>query len=389
MTAGAPAGGLDELGLADEHRQFRDHFRRFVAREIVPAAEAGEREHRFPREVYPRLREAGFLGVNYPEEVGGAGGDLLMACLFYEELTRASAGLSAGVLAHLQLAAGPVFRVGTAAQQREFLGPALRGERIGAFGLTEPDAGSDIRGLKTTARPAGGDFLLNGSKLYITNGTIADFMIVAARTAEGRGAEALSLFLVETAQPGVHASELDKLGNHASATAFVTLEDVRVPAGRVLGELGRGLGQLKETLAEGRILVACRGLGLAQEALELARRYAGERHAFGRPIGAHQAVAFKVADMAARTDAVRLMIYRAARLRMAGRECGREAAMAKYLAGDLALHATRTALLIHGGAGYMEEMKVARLYRDAPEAWIGEGTGDIQLHVIARSLGLG
>ncbi len=378
----------EDFGLEREHREFRDTFRRFVADKVAPIAERGEREQRFPREVYAVLRDAGFLAVNFPVEVGGGGGDLLMGCIFYEELTRASAGVSAGVFAHQHLAAGPVLHLGTEEQQREFLQPALRGERIGAFGLTEPDAGSDIRGIKTTARRDGGDFVLNGSKLYITNGSIADFMLVAARTGAARSADALSMFIVETRDPGVTARDLVKVGNHSSSTAFVSLEDVRVPPRRVLGEVGRGLAQLKATLTEGRILVANRGLGLAQEAYELILRYANERQAFGRTIGSFQGVAFKIADMAARLDAVRLMIYRAARLRMAGHDCIREASMAKYLASEAAVRVTGEALLLHGGAGYMEEMKVARLYRDAPEAWIGEGTNEIQLSVIARSLGL-
>jgi len=378
----------EDFGLEPEHREFRDAFRRFVADKVAPLAERGEREQRFPREVYATLRDAGFLGVNFPVEVGGGGGDLLMGCIFYEELTRAAAGVSAGVFAHQHLAAGPVLHFGTEEQRREFLLPALRGERIGAFALTEPDAGSDIRGIKTTARRRDGDFVLNGSKLYITNGSIADFMLVAARTGEARSAGALSMFIVETREPGVTARDLVKVGNHSSSTAFVSLEDVRVPARRLLGEAGRGLAQLKATLTEGRILVANRGLGLAQEAWELIHRYANERTAFGRTIGSFQGVAFKIAEMAARIDAVRLMIYRAARLRMAGHDCVREASMAKYLASEAAVRVTGEALLLHGGAGYMEEMKVARLYRDAPEAWIGEGTNEIQLSVIARSLGL-
>ena len=378
----------EDFGLEREHREFRDHFRRFVADKLAPLAARGEQEQRFPREVYAVLRDAGFLAVNFPVEVGGGGGDLLMACIFYEELTRAAAGVSAGVFAHQHLAAGPVLHFGTDEQKREFLLPAVRGERIGAFGLTEPDAGSDIRGIKTTARRQGGDFVLNGSKLYITNGAIADFMLVAARTGAARSADALSMFIVETRDPGVTARDLVKVGNHSSSTAFVSLEDVRVPASRVLGEVGRGLAQLKATLTEGRILVANRGLGLAQEAYELILAYAKERQAFGQAIGGFQGVAFKIADMAARVDAVRCMIYRAARLRMAGHDCIREASMAKYLASEAAVRTAAEALLLHGGAGYMEEMKVARLYRDAPEAWIGEGTNEIQLSVIARSLGL-
>jgi alkylation response protein AidB-like acyl-CoA dehydrogenase len=377
-----------DFGLAYEHEEFRAQFRRFVEDRLVPVAEQAEREHRFPREIYAILRESGYLAVNYPEEIGGGGGDLLMGCIFYEELTRAAAGISAGVFAHQHLGCMPLLRFGTDEQQAEFLLPALRAERIGAFGLTEPDAGSDIRGIRSHARKVGDDYVITGSKIYITNGGIADYLLLAARTGEGRRFDSISMFIVETDTPGVQASELNKVGNHSSSTALITLDDVHVPKHRILGELGRGLTQLKQTLVEGRILVASRGLAIGQEAFERILRYAGERQAFGQAIGKFQGVAFKVADMAARVDAVRLMIYRAARLFMAGRDCTREASMAKLLASELAVQAATTALLLHGGAGYMEEMKVARLFRDAPEAWIGEGTNEIQLMVIARTLGL-
>lgn len=278
----------------------------------MPIAAKGEAEGRFPVEAYAELRSHGFMAVNYPEEIGGGGGDLLTGCIFYEELTRAAAGLSAGVFANLHLAAGPVLKFGDEDQKRDFALPVMKGERIGAFGLTEPDAGSDIRGIKTRARKADGGWVINGSKIYITNGSIADFIIVAARTGDDRSDRALTLFLVETSDPGVKASDLRKIGNHSSSTSYVTLDAVRVSSARVLGEVGGGLGQLKATLTEGRILVANRGLGIAQEAFESILRYAGERSTFGRVIGKHQAVAFKIADMAARIDAVRLMIYRAA-----------------------------------------------------------------------------
>jgi butyryl-CoA dehydrogenase len=377
-----------DFGLELEHVQFRDQFRRFVTDRLAPIARRAETEKAFPLEVYDLLRQAGYLGINYPEAIGGGGGDLLMGCLFYEELTRAAAGISAGVFAHQHLALGPIVNLGTPEQQAEFQQPAIEGRRIGAFGLTEPDAGSDIRGIRTTARRDGNDFVLNGSKLYITNGTIADFMLVAARTGEARAADALTIFIVDAKDPGITSSHLEKVGNHSSSTAFISIENVRVPQRRVLGEIGRGLAQLKATLTDGRILVANRGLGLAQEAVDLILSYACQRQAFGKTIGKFQGVAFKIADLAAHVDAVRLMIYRAARLRMAGRDCAREASMAKLLASEIAVRATSSALLLHGGAGYMEDMKIAQLYRDAPEAWIGEGTNEIQLHVIARSLEL-
>lgn len=384
----ADASATADFGLQPEHIAFRDQFRRFVADRLAPLAARGETEARFPREVYDELRQHGYLAVNYPEAVGGGGGDLLTGCIFYEELTRASAGVSAGVFAHQHLAVGPILKFGNAAQQAEFALPALRAERIGAFALSEPDAGSDIRGIRTYAQKRGGDWVINGSKLYITNGGIADFLLVAARTGKSRASDSITLFLVDAHGSGVNASELVKVGNHSSSTAFISFEDVRVPPDYVLGDIGRGLDQLKATLTEGRILVANRGLGIGQEAYECILRYAAERQAFGQHIGKFQAVAFRIAEMATRIDAVRLMIYRAARLRMSGHDCIREASMAKFLSSELAVQAATASLLLHGGAGYIEEMKVARLFRDAPEAWIGEGTNEIQLLVIAKSLGL-
>jgi alkylation response protein AidB-like acyl-CoA dehydrogenase len=382
------AEAYQDFGLDHEHVQFRDQFRRFVTDRLASVAQRAEVEHVFPLEIYDLLRQAGYLGINYPEAVGGGGGDLLMGCLFYEELTRAAAGVSAGVFAHQHLALGPIVHLGTPEQKAEFQQPAMEGRRIGAFGLTEPDAGSDIRGIRTYARRDGDDFILNGSKLYITNGTIADFMLVAARTGEARAADSLTILIVDAKDPGITTSSLNKVGNHSSSTAFVSIDNVRVPRRRVLGEIGGGLAQLKATLTDGRILVANRGLGLAQEAVDLILGYARQRKAFGQTIGKFQGVAFKIADLAAHVDAARLMIYRAARMRMAGHDCVREASMAKLLASEMAVRATSEALLLHGGAGYMEEMKVAQLYRDAPEAWIGEGTNEIQMHVIARSLEL-
>ncbi len=285
------AESYQDFGLELEHVQFRDQFRRFVTDRLAPVARRAETDKVFPLEVYDLLRQAGYLGINYPEAIGGGGGDLLMGCLFYEELTRAAAGISAGVFAHQHLALGPIVHLGTPEQQAEFQRPAIEGRRIGAFGLTEPDAGSDIRGIRTRARRDGDDFVLNGSKLYITNGTIADFMLVAARTGEARAADALTIFIVDAKDAGITTASLDKVGNHSSSTAFVTIENVRVPQRRVLGEIGRGLAQLKATLTDGRILVANRGLGLAQEAVDLILSYARQRQAFGKTIGSFQGVA--------------------------------------------------------------------------------------------------
>ena len=217
-----------DFGLEPEHLTFREQFRRFVQEQLEPIAIEAEAKGEFPKEAYRKLSEHGYLGVNFPEEIGGGGGDLLMGCIFYEELTRASAGISAGVFAHQHLATGPVLKFGTEAQKSEFAYPAARGERIGAFGLTEPDAGSDIRGIRSRAREVGGNWVINGSKLYITNGGIADFIVVAARTGDDRRSDSLTLFLVDTRNKGVNASELRKVGNHSSSTAFISFEDVEI-----------------------------------------------------------------------------------------------------------------------------------------------------------------
>jgi alkylation response protein AidB-like acyl-CoA dehydrogenase len=374
--------------LEDEHLQFRSAFRRFVEARLAPLAASGEREKRFPMEVYAALREGGYLAPDCPEDLGGGGGDILIGCVYYEELSRIPAGVSAGVFAHQHLALKPLLTLGSDAQKREYLVPGVRAERIGAFALTEPDAGSDIMGIRTRARRDGEDWILSGSKLYITNGTIADFILVAARTSPERRADALSLFVVDARSRGVAASPLDKLGNHSSSTALIAFDDVRVGPGQLLGKVGGGLAQLKATLSSGRILQATRGLGIAQVAMEKSLAYARERQAFGRPIGEFQAVAFKVAKMNARIEAARLMIYSAACAHLAGAEAGVSASMGKVLAADAVAYAVREAVTIHGGYGYMEESGLPRLYRDAPESYIGEGTPEIQLRIIARAMGM-
>lgn len=374
--------------LGSEHIEFRAAFRRFVEERLAPLAAQGEKEKRFPVEVYQELRQAGYLAPDCPEKIGGGGGDILIGCVYYEELTRIPAGVSAGVFAHQHLALKPLLTLGSDTQQREYLLPGVRAERIGAFALTEPDAGSDIMGIRTRARRDGDDWIISGSKLYITNGTIADFYLVAARTMAERRPDALSLFIVDARTRGLSATPLDKLGNHSSSTALVSLDDVRVGPGALLGTVGGGLAQLKATLASGRILQATRGLGIAQVALEQSLAYAQQREAFGQSIGGFQGVAFKVAEMASRVEAARLMIYGAACAHLAGKDAGSSASMAKFITADAVQYAVLNALTVHGGYGYMEESGVPRLYRDAPESYIGEGTPEIQLRIIARSLGM-
>ncbi len=393
MTVNMDMNGLQTGFAADvlldpEHIEFRDHFRRFVTGRLESLALQGERERGFPRDVYPVLAEGGYLAPDYPEELGGGGGDILLGCVYYEELSRIPAGVSAGVFAHQHLAVRPLFELGSDAQKREYMVPALKAQRIGAFALTEPDAGSDVQGIRTRARRDGDDWILTGSKVYITNGTIADYFILAARTSPERKPDAISLFLVDRNLKGIEASPLDKLGNHSSSTALVSFSDVRVGPGQLLGEVGGGLAQLKATLSSGRIMQATRGLGIAQVAMEKTLRYAQERQAFGKAIGQFQGVAFKVAEMAARIEAARLMVYSAARDCIAGRDTQRGASMGKFMTADAVIFATQQAVNLHGGYGYMEESGIPRLFRDGPESYIGEGTPEIQLRIIARQMGM-
>lgn len=376
------------FGLDESHRMMRETLRRFVEREVLPLVRRAEEEHTFPRELIPLLAEHDLLGLKYPTEHGGQGLDILAECLLIEELTRAGAGASAGVFAHTHLGIAPIVYFGDDDLRERYAQPALRGELIAGFALTEPGAGSDVKGIQTRAVRDGDIYRINGQKVFTTNGTIADYLVVAAYTRPDAGSAGISIFVVPTGIPGVEARPLKKLGNWSSDTAEVFLTDVVIPVDHRIGPEEGGFKQLMRTLVEGRIIVSTRGLALAEVAFEGAVRYAKEREAFGHPIGYYQDVGHKIARMAVEVDAARLLIYRAAHLYMAGQECSVEASKAKYFASTLAQRATTEALHIHGGWGYMTEFEVERLYRDAPESVIGEGTAEIQLRVIARALGL-
>lgn len=374
--------------LEPEHLQFRDAFRGFVLDKLMAPALRGERAREFPLEVYDLLRAAGHLAPDHPEALGGGGGDILTGCIYYEELSRIPAGVSAGVFAHQHLAIKPVLDVGTSAQIDGYARPAIRARKIGAFALTEPDAGSDVQGIRCAARPDGDGWVVNGSKLYITNGTICDYFVLAARTRAERGRDAISLFLVDADAAGIERRALDKLGNHSSSTASVSFTDVRLRRECLLGREGGGLAQLKSTLVAGRIMQAARGLGIAQVAFEKTLDYANQRQAFGQTIGGFQGVAFQIAEMRAKIEAARLMVHAAARAHMRGAEVGDLASLGKILTADAVEYAATRAVMLHGGMGYMEESGIPRLFRDMPESIIGEGAREIQLRIVARSLGM-
>jgi alkylation response protein AidB-like acyl-CoA dehydrogenase len=379
-----------DFELSEEQRAFRGLVREFAEEVVAPAAAGYDEREEFPLEIVKRMAELGLFGIPFPEEVGGQGGDLLTFCLGLEEIARYDSSVAITLEAAVGLAANPMFRFGTREQQQRWLVPMARGDAIGAFALTEPGGGTDAAAVRTTARLEGDAWVIDGSKAFITNsGTpITSVVLVAARDAGSDRGE-ISTIVVPAGTPGMTvAPGYRKLGWRASDTHELAFDGCRVPADHLLGERGRGYAQFLETLADGRIAIAALSVGLARGCLEESVRYAGEREAFGRPIGAFQALQFKIADMKVAVENARLATLRAAWLRDTGRPYATEASIAKLYASEIATTCAREAVQVHGGYGYTEEFPVARFYRDAKVLEIGEGTNEIQRVLIARSLGL-
>ena len=376
-----------DFDLTSEQELIRDTVRTFARERVAPAAAALDLEGRFPYELVAELAELGLMGLPIPEEYGGAGGDILSYAIAIEELTRIDSSVAITVAAHTSLGTMPILLYGTEEQKRRWLPDLAAGKRLAAFGLTEPDAGSDAGATRTTATLRDGSWAISGSKLFITNaGTdITWAVIITART----GDEEISNIVVENGTPGYTISApLKKLGWRASDTRELSFEDCAVPEENLLGERGAGFRQFLEILDGGRISVAAMGVGLAQGAYDLAYAYAKEREQFGKPIASFQAIRFSLVDMATEIEAGRALVYKAAWLKDQGRPFAREAAMAKLYTGELSSRVAGAALQIHGGFGYMEESAISRLYRDQKILEIGEGTNEVQRMVIARHLGL-
>ena len=376
-----------DFELSPEQEAFRLVVRDFAEAEIVPHAEAWDRDHTFPLDTVLAMGRLGLFGLPFPEEYGGSGADLTTVCVALEEIARADQSLGVTLEAAVGLGAGPIFRFGTEDQRQTWLPDLCAGSALAAFGLTEPEAGSDAGATRTSAVLDGGEWVINGEKTFITNsGTpITSLVTITART----GPAEVSTIVVPAGTPGLEVlPAYRKMGWHASDTHGLVFTDCRVPAGNLLGERGRGLAQFLAVLDDGRVALAAMALGVIEACLQHATRYAKDRHAFGRPIGANQAVAFMCADLAVAADSARLLTYRAAWLRDTGRPFAREAAMAKLQATEAAVTATRTATQVFGGYGFMDETPVSRFYRDAKVLEIGEGTSEIQRLVISRSLGL-
>jgi short/branched chain acyl-CoA dehydrogenase len=373
--------------LSDEQELLRRTVRDFAERRIAPVAEELDREHRFPYDIVGELAELGVMGIPVPEEYGGAGGDTLSYAIAIEELTRVDSSVAITVAAHTSLGTMPILLYGTDDQKAEWLPDLASGRRLGAFGLTEPGAGSDAGATQTRAELRDGHWVVNGSKIFITNaGThISACVTITARTGENE----ISNLIVPKGTRGYEISApMEKMGWNASDTRELSFHDCAVPEANLLGPRGNGFRQFLEILDGGRISVAAMGVGLAQGAYEQAFAYAKERQQFGRPISKFQAVQFKLADMATEIEAGRQLVYKAAWLKDQGRPFAREAAMAKLYTGILSNRVANDALQIHGGYGYMDEYAISRFYRDQKVLEIGEGTNEVQRMVIARHLGL-
>jgi short-chain 2-methylacyl-CoA dehydrogenase len=376
-----------DLDLSHEHELVRDTVRDFAREKVAPIAEELDREHRFPYELVADLAELGLMGMTIPEEYGGAGTDTVSYAIAIEELTRVDSSVAITVGAHHSLGTLPIYYYGSEEQKRLWLPELASGKKLAAFGLTEPGAGSDAGATRTRAELRDGSWVINGSKIFITNaGTdISACVTITALTGDGE----VSNLIVPNGTPGYEISApMRKLGWRASDTRELSFRDCEVPEGNLLGPRGRGFQQFLEILDGGRISVAAMGVGLAQGAYDLAHAYAKDREQFGRPIAEFQAVQFKLADMATEIEAGRALTYKAAWLKDQDRPFGLEAAMAKLYTGELAHRVVNDALQIHGGYGFMDEFAISRLYRDQKILEIGEGTNEVQRMVIAKHLGL-
>jgi acyl-CoA dehydrogenase len=372
-----------------EHEELRESLRRFVEAELAPHADEWEEARWFPDALFPRMGELGFLGLKYEERYGGQGGGYLHDAILAEELARCgSGGVAAGLGAHITIATPPVWKFGTEDQKQRYLVPAIAGTKIAGLAITEPDAGSDVAGLRTMAKPVEGGWILNGSKMFITNGVRADYLVLAAKTTPEGGHGGISFFLVDTDQPGYEASKIEKLGWHASDTALIALDDVFVPAENLLGELHGGFKLIMANFQWERLSMALGAVAAAEHCFELTLRYAAEREAFGRRIGQFQAIRHKVAEMATLIEAGRALTYHALRLFVDGQDALREVTEAKLLTQRAAFDVADTCLQIHGGAGYMVEYGIERAARDARLGPIGGGTDEIMREILGRTMGL-
>jgi alkylation response protein AidB-like acyl-CoA dehydrogenase len=380
--------GTVNYDLTTEQKMIRTLMRDFAEGEVAPDADERDRTKRFPKEVFEKMAELKLMGLPFPEEYGGAGADTISFAIAVEELSRVCASTGITYSAHISLGCAPLYLFGTEEQKQKYLVPLCEGKTLGAFGLTEPNAGSDAGGTRTRAVKEGNEWIINGSKCFITNASYADFLALTAMTGNSEGAREITSFIVSTNQPGFKVIDnYEKLGLNSSNTTELVLENVRVPDENRLGEIGRGFKQFLITLDGGRIGIGAMAVGIAQGAYELALQYAKERTQFGRSISKFQAIAHKLADMHMKIELARTYVYKAAWLKDQGRKFTKEASICKLFASEVAMWVATQAVQIHGGWGYMRDYKVERFFRDAKLTEIGEGTSEIQRNIIAREIG--
>jgi len=377
-----------DFTFTDEQKQLRKSVREFAADEIAPHVMEWDESSHFPSEILPKLAEMGLLGVIFPEEYGGAGLGYIEYATVIEELARVDGSVGLFVAAHNSLCSNHIYKFGSEEQKRKYLVPLAQGKKLGAWSLTEPEAGSDAGGTRTTAVRDSKGWILNGSKTFTTNGTYADICVAMAVTDKSKDSHGISAFILEKGTPGFRPGKKEnKLGMRASDTSEVIFTDCRIPGENLLGPEGEGFISSLKILDGGRISIAALGLGMAQGALEAATRYAKERKQFNQPIADFQAIQFKLADMATQVEAARLLVYQAAWLAdQKNARFTREASMAKYFAGEVAVHVASECVQIHGGYGFIKDYPAEKYYRDSKLCTIGEGTSEIQKLVIARQL---
>jgi butyryl-CoA dehydrogenase len=373
--------------LTEEQEMLRKMIRDFAENQVAPTAAERDEEERFDRSIFEQMAELGLTGIPWPEKYGGAGADYLSYVLAVEELSRVDASIGVTLSAHVSLASWPIYKFGTEEQKQKYLRPLAEGKKLGAYCLTEPGSGSDAAGMRTTAVRDGDHYVLNGTKIFITNAGEAEIYIVFALTNPELKHKGITAFIVEKGTPGFTMGKKEKkLGIRSSLTLAVNFEDVRVPVENVLGEEGQGFKIAMMTLDGGRNGIAAQALGIAQGAFDHALAYAKERHQFGKPIASLQAIQFKLADMATKIEAARLLTYQAAWLEDQGLPYGQASAMSKVFAGDIAMEVTTEAVQVFGGYGYTREYPVERFMRDAKITQIYEGTNEIQRVVISNYL---
>lgn len=382
-----PEASASNFELTEEQQLIRDSVRDFTERYVAPDVKERDAKKEFPHTIIKQLAEQGLMGMVHPTEYGGGGVDTVSFCLAIEEIARWDASLALTLASHTSLASGHIALAGNKEQKQKYLTPLAQGQKLGAWCLTEPGSGSDASGMKTTAVKSDGGWVLSGSKIFITQGSVGDIYVVLAKTDPGKGTKGISTFIVEREWDGVEpGGKMEKLGMNSSDTTEVHFEDVKVPEENLLGEQGKGFVDTMRILDGGRIGIGALSVGIARGAFEESMKYSGERKQFGSPIGDFQSIENKLADMATEIDAARFLVHRAACLKDRGKSFTKEASMGKLFASELAVRAADEAVQIHGGYGYIKEYHVERFLRDAKLMTIGEGTSEVQRMIISREL---